>query len=179
MYQRIYLYWSYIDELTLRNGVIFRGNRVVVSKVLQSEMLTRIHASYLGAETYLRKAKDVIYWPKMTSEVKDFIRNCTACNDYLQNNRKAIISYPIPSKPWSRIAMDIMTLFNRIYLITVDSYSDFWEYILPNNPAAASAIRCCNRNFSRNGIPDVVLADTARQFDCKEFEQFAKEWEIE
>ena len=65
-------------------------------------MLTIIHASHLGAETCLCKARDIIYWTKMNSEVKDFISNCTACNDYLQNNSKEpVINHPIPSKPWS------------------------------------------------------------------------------
>ena len=101
---------------------------------------------------------------------------CTACNDYLQNNiTEPLISHPIPTKSWSRIAMDIMTVFDRSYLITVDFYSDLWELdTLPNNPATASVIRCCKRNFSRHGIPAVVVADTDQQFACKEFEQFAK-----
>ena len=76
--------------------------------------------------------------------------------------------------------MDIMTIFDRNYLITVDFYYDFWELgTLPNNPKAASVIRFCKRNFSRHGIPDVFVAETARHFDCKEFEQYAKEWEFE
>ena len=126
-------------------------------------MLTRIHASHLGAEACLHKARDVIYWTTMNSEVKDFISNCITCNDYLQNNsQEPLISHPIPSKPWSRIAMDIMTVFNRNYLIMVEFYSDFWELdTLPNNPTAASVIQCCKRNFSRHGITDVVVADTA------------------
>ena len=63
----------------------------------------------------------------MISEIKDFISNCTACNGYLQNNSKEpLISHSIPKKPWSRIAMDIMTVFNRYYLITEDFYYDFW-----------------------------------------------------
>ena len=127
-------------------------------------MQTRIHASHLGAETCLHKARDAIYWPKMNSEVKDFISNCTVCNGYLQNNSKEpLISHPIPSKPWSRIAIDIMTVFGRNYFITVDLYSDFWVLdTLPNNPTAVSVIRCCKRNFSQHGIPDVAIADTAR-----------------
>ena len=117
----------------------------------------------------------------MNSEVKDFISNCTACNDYLQNNSKdPLISHPIPSKPRSQIAMDIMAVFDRNYLITADFYFNFWELdTLPNNPTAASVIPCCKRNFSRHGIPDVVAADIAWQFDCKEFEQFTQEWEFE
>ena len=73
-------YWSYRDDLIVHNGVIFRENHVIIPKVLAPEMLTRIHASHLGVQTCLRKARDVIYWPTMNSEVKDFIRNFTACN---------------------------------------------------------------------------------------------------
>ena len=48
-------YWSFRNELTVHNGVIFRGNRFITLKVLRPEMLTRIHASHPGAETSLRK----------------------------------------------------------------------------------------------------------------------------
>ena len=135
-------YWSYRDELTVHSGVIFRGNRVIIPRVLQPEMLKRIHASHFGAEAWLCKARDVIYWQTMNSEGKHFISNCTTCNDYLQNNRKeALISHPIRSKPWSQIVMDIMIFFGRNYLITVDLYSHFWELdTLSNNPTATSVI---------------------------------------
>ena len=77
-------------------------------------MLTRIHASHLGVETCLRKARDVIYWPIMNSEVKNLIIDFTECDDYLQNiSKKPLISRPIPSKLWKRIAMDIMNVFDR------------------------------------------------------------------
>ena len=76
--------------------------------------------------------------------------------------------------------MDIMAFFDRNYLITIDFYSGFWELdTLPNNPTAASVIQCYKRNLSQYGIPDVVVAGTARQFDFKEFELFAKEQEFE
>ena len=64
-------------------------------------MLTRIHTNPVGAETYLCKARDVVYWLTINSRVKDFISNCTACNDYMQNNSKEpLIINSIPSKSW-------------------------------------------------------------------------------
>ena len=57
--------------------------------------------------------------------------------------------------------MDIMTIFDRNYLIAIDFYSNFWELDrLPNNLTAASVNQFCKKNFSRYGIPDVVVADT-------------------
>ena len=77
---------------------------------------------------------------QLTLKKKYFISNCTTCNDYLQNNSKELlISHPNPSKPWSQIAMDIMTVFGRNYLITADTLE---LHTLANNLTAASAIQC-------------------------------------
>ena len=72
-----------------------------------------------------------------------------------------------------------MTIFNKNYFIAVDFYSNFQELdTLKNNPKTVNVIQCCKSNLSQHGIPDVAVADTAQQFDCKEFEQFAKQWEF-
>ena len=131
-------YRSYRDRLTVHNGIIFRGNRVIIRKALRPGMLRRTYSSHLVAETCLRKARYVIYWSTMNSEVKNFISNCSPCNDYLQNNNKeTLISHPIPSKSWKTDKLDR----------------------LPNNITAASVTQFCKTNFSRYGIPDVVVAD--------------------
>lgn len=44
---------------------------------------------------------------------------------------------------------------------------------------AAATIRACKRNFSRHGIPMRVCSDNGKNFDCKEFRDFAREWEFE
>lgn len=57
----------------------------------------------------------LIYPVAVNSELKNVISNLTACNDYLQNSSKVIlISQPIPIKPSSQIAMDIMAVSAEI-----------------------------------------------------------------
>ena len=56
-------YWSYRDELTVHNGVLFKGSRVVIPQRLEPEVKSRIHSSHLGVEACLRKAKDTVFWP--------------------------------------------------------------------------------------------------------------------
>ena len=59
------------------------------------------------------------------------------------NSKEPLISHSVSSKSWNQIAMDIMTISGKNYLITVDVYSDFWELdTLPNSPTAASLIQC-------------------------------------
>ena len=40
-------YWWYRNKMTVRNGVIFRGNHVIIQKVLWPQMLKRIHVATL------------------------------------------------------------------------------------------------------------------------------------
>lgn len=43
-------YWPFRDELNIQNGVLFRGQCVIIPKALRAEMLTRIHATHIGGE---------------------------------------------------------------------------------------------------------------------------------
>jgi hypothetical protein len=75
--------------------------------------------------------------------------------------------------------MDIFFIKEKSYLITVDYYSDFWEVDeLPENPRSKDVIKKCKVNFSRYGIPDVVVTDGGSQFDSEEFRSFSREWEF-
>ena len=54
-------YWTFRDDITLHNGLIFKGNRVNIPKQLQKHMLRKIHSSQQGPDTCIRQAKDVLF----------------------------------------------------------------------------------------------------------------------
>jgi len=55
----IRVYWRYRDEITVHNGVLFRSHKVLIPKLLQEEILGKIHLSHLGIESCLRKLETV------------------------------------------------------------------------------------------------------------------------
>ena len=173
-------YWLYRDELSAQNGVLFKGPRIIIPKSMRQEMLVRIHSSHLGAESCLRKARDVLYWPNMSSEIRDMVGQCSPCNEYQKSQcKEPLMTHKIPERPWSRLAVDIFTLDKSDYLITVDFYSDFWEVDTLPHMTAETVIECCKTHFSRYGVPDVVISDNGRQFASEEFANFARDWEFE
>jgi hypothetical protein len=104
-------YWTFREEMTVQNGVIFKRERIVIPKSMRPDMLQRIHSSHLAGDSCLRQARDVLYWPNMSAEIKDMVEQCTTCNEYQQAQKKEpLMTHPIPECPWSRIAMDIFTL---------------------------------------------------------------------
>ena len=46
-------YWSYREELSVEDGILFRADRLVVPRVLRNEMLNGIHGAHLGESTSL------------------------------------------------------------------------------------------------------------------------------
>ena len=46
-------YWAYRDELSAQNGVLFKGNRIIIPKLLRHEMKMRVHSSHLGVKSCL------------------------------------------------------------------------------------------------------------------------------
>ncbi len=44
-------YWPYRDEISCQDGILYRGNRVVIPTSLRKMMLERVHATHQGVET--------------------------------------------------------------------------------------------------------------------------------
>lgn len=46
--EKIKQYWTFREELSYEDGIIFKGSRLVVPQRLRSEMLNKIHESHMG-----------------------------------------------------------------------------------------------------------------------------------
>lgn len=51
-------YFSFQDELSTQDGLVFRGERVVMPESLQGDITERIRSSHLGIEGCLRRARE-------------------------------------------------------------------------------------------------------------------------
>ena len=75
-------YFPFRDELTLQNGIIFKGERIVIPSSLRSDMMAKIHASHIGIQGCLRRAREVLDWPGMNKEIEEYVARCETCNNY-------------------------------------------------------------------------------------------------
>lgn len=62
-----------VRSCALQDGIDLRCERVVPNS-LGGEMLRRVHAVHLGINSCLRHAKDVIFWPNMSSEIRNYVK---------------------------------------------------------------------------------------------------------
>ena len=69
----IHEFWNYRDEMSEIDGVIMKGDGIVIPTTLRSEMLVRIHDSHMGIEKCRRRARNVIFWPRTNEQISDLI----------------------------------------------------------------------------------------------------------
>ena len=60
-------YFDVRDQLTMQGNIVFKGQRLVVPLSLRKELMDVIHATHIGSEGCLRRARDSLHWPRMKS----------------------------------------------------------------------------------------------------------------
>ena len=146
---------------------------------MRAMLVKKLHSSHLGVEGCLRRAREVMYWPGMNQEVKDVVSVCSTCNAYRPEQcKEPLLPHDIPSRPWSRVGIDLFQLYDQHYLVTVDYFSNFFEVDKLSTTSATQVITKLRIHFARYGVPDVVVSDNGPQFACEEFKQFATRWQF-
>ena len=67
------------SALTVQGPLIFRGQQVYIPALLRKEMLSTVHSTHIGMEGCIRRMRECMYWPGMSSEVKDYVSKCDVC----------------------------------------------------------------------------------------------------
>ncbi|PIK42442.1 hypothetical protein BSL78_20701, partial [Apostichopus japonicus] len=81
-------YFQIRDELSIHDGIIFKAQRCVIPTPLRRDIKEKLHNSHTGIESTLRRARDTVYWPGMSKEVKDYVEQCSICNTYRTQQSK-------------------------------------------------------------------------------------------
>jgi hypothetical protein len=63
-------YYSIRDELSVHEGVVFKGQRAVIPFTMRAKMKDKVHAAHTGIQGCLRRAREAIYWPGMNKDDK-------------------------------------------------------------------------------------------------------------
>ena len=77
------------------------------------------------------------------------------------------------------VGFDLCSLDTQDFLVTVYSYSDYWEVDHLKRTTSREVIDKLQSHFGRHGSPDKVLTDNGPQFTSTEFAEFAKSWDFE
>ena len=122
------MYFDVSDPLTTCDGIILKGERVVIPRSMRHLVKERLHSAPLGYDSMMRRARGLVFLPSMSREIKQLADSCEICLEAKPRNQKETLIQHVPSdEPWEKIGVDLFTIANRDYLVTVDYFSNFWE----------------------------------------------------
>ena len=104
--------------------------------------------------------------------ILEMIQKCTICCENFQISYEPMIPSTLPQWPWEKIGTDLFELKNKSYLLLVDYFSRYIEVV-------KLVVAAMKPLFARHGNPDMIVSDNGPQYSSQEFQEFAKDYNIE
>ena len=173
-------YFDVRDTLNQENGVILKGERIVILSELRTDIKKRLHAAHLGYENMMRRARETIVWSGMSHDVKQMADNYVSCQELKPANRmETLLQHEVWNVPWEKIGCDLFEISGRNYLIVIDYFSNFIEVDLMTTTTSTQVVSNLKKMCARFGTPRQIVSDGGPQFTSREFEVFMKTWGID
>ena len=119
--EELWEYWNFRCELTLSDGIVTKGDRLVIPKSLRQDILKKLHVGHQGETKCILLARESVFWPGISNDIKTMVQHCTACVQHQHAQPKMPILQPdLPTRPWSKLGTDIFEYKGSHFLLIVD-----------------------------------------------------------
>lgn len=169
-------YWGFRGEITVVDGLLLKGDRLVIPSTLRANILEKIHEGHLGIVKCRERARSSVWWIGLSSQIEDTVNSCYICSEARNDSAEPLIPTPLPPRPWQRVATDLFYLKGKTYLLVVDYFSRFVEIAKLDATSSEDVIVQLKSIFSRHGIPEILISDNGPQYASDVFKQFAYEF---
>ncbi|XP_064463517.1 uncharacterized protein K02A2.6-like [Ornithodoros turicata] len=161
------------DELSLEQGCVTWGTRVVVPEQLRPAVLSILHEEHPGINRMKMLARNFVWWPGLDSQVEEQVRKCRICQA-VQASVPTVPHQPwtYPARIWQRIHLDFATHTSVNLLVVIDSYSKWVEVFSMKSTTTTATIARLRKLFSAYGYPEEIVSDNGPQFTSQEFQAY-------
>lgn len=157
---------------------MFKGLKLIIPEAFRKEMLELVHETHLGTVKCKSRAREVMFWPSMGSDIEEKVSHCSICAKVNMKipPKEPLMNHELPDRPWSKIAADIFEYKNENYLVTVCYYSKWPHLQKLKNMTSKSVIACLKAQIGLYGYFDELVTDNGSNFTSYEFKNFATEY---
>ena len=90
-------YRTVFDKLSIRSGLVFVDDQIVVPIDLRRRLLDIIHFDHSGITKMISEAR-IFWWPEMKQDIENKVKDCTACLASSKN-----LKQPLSKKHYGKI----------------------------------------------------------------------------
>ena len=171
-------FWPHKEMLSIESGLITCGNRIIVPKEMKPEMVQYVHEGHQGKERCLLRARNTVFWPKMTYNVQQLIGKCILCKEHGKSQPIIGTTQELPPFPWHTLVTDMLYWKIMDFLIVADVILKY--FIVRKLPNSTSAAVCTELSMivTELGLPHIIKSDNGPCYKSKEFQQFLQHYNI-
>ena len=173
-------YNRYRDRLSVIGGCIVYGSRLLIPEVLRPEILRGLHSAHQGVVGMLARAKQIVFWPGLYSDLEKTRAKCIDCHNRAPS-QAALPPRPIasPDYPFQQITADYCTIKSKTWLVMADRFSGWVSvYYFPHEATAKDLTKILREHFMVFGAAEEISTDSGSQFISHEFNEFLQTWGV-
>ena len=97
------------NQLTFEDRLILLNSHCIMVPVKKrKEILTKLHASHQGIERTKQRARQIVYWPGINSDIKNTVEACTKCQKQQPSlQQEPLQRDPLSSRPFEDVSADL------------------------------------------------------------------------
>ena len=155
--------------------IIIHGSKIVIPEKCRPFIMKELHRSHSGLEKTLISARQLYFWPQMSSDIKEHVAKCVACSETQPAKQKSFIAETAdPVAPMSDVGLDMFHCDGKDYLIMMCRYSG-WPWVSEmKRTTAEDVIRVLSNWFQSWGKPLFIRSDGGPQFANQSFASFCR-----
>ena len=154
--QEIHTFWNEREDLSVENGLVMKGARLMIPSTLRSKVLEQIHKGHLGIEKCMLKARDSVFWPGISNDIRETVEKCGICQASSKSSKPIGNVSDVPPHAWHTLGNDLF-YWNKIDYLVIGYY--FSKYLimrrLPNS-STHTVIKELGLVFTELGRPFVL-----------------------
>ena len=174
-------YCTFREELTIEDGLILKGTRIVIPNKQCQAILKQLHEGHLGVNKCKLRAKKTVYWPGLNTELENLVLNCELCLKYSTAKCKlepSMLGQEIPLYPWTKLATDIFHFEGASYLLIVDytsCYPVVHKLTSMTGQHIASRFKLICSDY---GWPETIVSDNGPCYGSEIFTNLMSEYNV-
>lgn len=166
------IFYQKRDELSVEEGVLLWGYRIVVPTKLRKMLLDELHQVHLGIVKMKSLARSYFWWPCLDRDIEDLGKTCELCIQQRPERNDPVSPWHLTSAPGDRVHVDHFSFRGSDFLVLIDNYSKWIEAFPVRTLTSKETIEKICEYISRFGSISTLVSDNGTAFTSDEFKDF-------
>jgi hypothetical protein len=171
-----------IDQVSKKTSIyenlLFKSDRVVIPRAKVNYAIRMPHIEHQRIQHHaLQRARQSMFWYNMSNDITNHVQQGSICQHGQRNNvKEPIMVKPVPQYPFEVVASDLFYFSGSQYILMVNSFSGYYDFVKMDETTSHSAIAILKRWVSVHGVPKEFNSDNSPQYSSAQFRAFSKTW---